>query len=125
MITCKTFEQAEKVAKEISAKELRSISIVQRGLRLANNNILINELNGLRIVPNRDFIVCNKGGNDRECHDIYTMLVTNFESPFEVKSISPKSGEHSDWFPTISSADTYYKELIEEKYRKSVQRMYV
>ena len=103
MLPFDTYEEAEEKANEISVKRLTSISIVKR--------------NG-----GKKFIVCDGGGNDRKSHDNFIMLITNYETPFEVYSISPKSGEHWDLFPTVERANGYYKELVGCGYRKSITR---
>lgn len=106
MISCKTLEQAETIAKEISAKELRSISIVKR-------------------YRGSNFIVCDNyknGIEDRKCHDKFILLVTNYKAPFGVYSVSPKSGEHWEYYPTEQQRDDRYKELVKDRYRKDIRK---
>jgi len=103
MIVTKIFEEAEKIAMQKSAEQLKSIEIVKR-LRGTN------------------FIVCDKGGDDRKCHDNFVMLITNFESPFEIYSLTLKcSSEIIESFPTKELADAHY---TEKSYRRNIMKNY-
>jgi hypothetical protein len=115
MISCKTFEQAESIAKKLSAEQLRSISIVQR----------CNYGKSYKTAyEGQPFIVCDNyknGIEDRKSHDKYIMLITNYNTPFEVYSISPKSGEHWEMFPTKELALIRMSELRKDGYRKNIR----
>lgn len=100
-----TYEEAEKVAKEISKQELRGLSIVKR-------------YNG------KKFIIATNVKRDRKSHDIHIMRVQNFESPYLIFSYSSKSGQHEEGFPTQKMADQRYKQLLEEKYRTKIYKKY-
>lgn len=57
-----------------------------------------------------------------KCHDSHVFFCHNYETPFEVNSISPKSGEHLDSFPTKELANIYYKGLIVDNYRRNIYK---
>jgi hypothetical protein len=114
MKTFKKYLDAEKYAMEISAKELRCISIVH----LFREGLSRNDLKKIK----RDFTVMDTK-NEWYFGIDHVMLISNFETPFIVRSISPKSGEHINGFPTKELADVFYKKLVEEKYRNGIYRV--
>lgn len=100
-----SYDQALEVAMEISKQELRGLQIVTR-------------------CDDTKFIIVTNIDRDRKSHDYMIMWVQNFESPYEIHSISPKSGEHIEGFPTTELADARYKELTECGYRKNIYKKY-
>lgn len=110
MITANTFPEIKAIANRISKKELRSISIWQR-FDFKNQKYC------------DDFMVFTEPDEQKHL-DKFIMLITNFDSPFEVYSKSPKSGEHWEYFPTAELVDKRYSELIKEKYRTDIRRKY-
>lgn len=118
MISCKTYPEAEKIAMAISKKELRSISIVQRCNYGKPSKTAYD---------GQDFIVCDNyknGIEDRMSHDKFVMLISNYETPFEISSVSPKSGLHIECFPTKEQANVRYKEIIKDNYRRQISKNY-
>lgn len=111
MLSYKNIESAIEKANELSAQRLKSIEIVKR---FDFNKQMTDEFN---------FVVC-ECGNDRKHLDYFVLLVTNFECPFRVDSMSPKSGQHIDSFPTKQLADEYYSKLCKEKYRYLIYKRY-
>lgn len=100
MKSFKKYIDAETYANEVSAKELKPISIVH----LHNK---------------KDFTVIDK--KDEWFWGItHVMLITNFEARFIVHSISPKSGEHFEGFPTKELSNKRETELRNSKYRKNI-----
>ena len=102
----KSFEKyidAENYAKEVSAKDLKPISIVH-------------------LLNSKDFTVMDKK-DEWFCHIQHVMLISNFITPFEVHSISHKSGKHIEGFATKELAQSRYKELMKENYRKDIRQM--
>ena len=101
----KSFEKyidAETYAKEVSARELKPISIVH----------LFNK---------KDFTVMD---TPEWFFGIqYIMLISNFKTPFEVHSTSPKSGKHIEGFATKELAQSRCTELRKENYRKDIYQL--
>ena len=98
MIECQNLEDAIEVAKEISAKRLECISIVKR------------------CCSNDNFIICDNGSQDRDSNDTYIKLIKNFDTPYYMVYQSPKSGEHTDFFPTKELRDAIYSEKCATNY---------
>jgi DNA-dependent RNA polymerase auxiliary subunit epsilon len=84
-------------AKKVSAKQLKCIEVVQR-------------------YHGGNYIVCDKGGKDRKANDKFIQLVKNFDTPYYMRYISPKSGEHIDFFPTKELRDKAYSDKIATDY---------
>ncbi len=111
----KSFEKyidAENYAKEVSARDLKSISIVH----------LFNE-QGKNYRKDRthkkDFTVMDT--KDEWFYGIqHVMLITNYTTPFEVRSESPKSGLQIQGFPTKELAMKSYDELKRAGYHKNL-----
>lgn len=93
------FIQAELEANKISKKENRTISIVRR--------------NG-----EKEFIVCDKGGNDRNAHDVFVVFISNFVTRYRMKSKSNKSGEHIEYFATKEGRQKQFE--LNKDYRTNV-----
>lgn len=111
----KSFEKfidAETYAMEVSAKKLKSISIVH----LFNGKSKIeNEQKNTK----RDFTVMDK--KDEWSYGInFVMNIQNYETPFEISYISPKVGRIYQYFPTKEQRDNCYKELVKENFFKYV-----
>lgn len=107
----KRFEKyidAENYAKEVSARELKSISIVH----LFNSKSKKME---------KDFTVMDIK-NEWFYGLQLVMSVKNYKTPFEVHSYSPKSGKHVEAFATSEMAEARAKELRKEGYRKDIHR---
>jgi len=100
MKSFKKYIDAENYAKEVSAKELKSISIVH-------------------LFQKKDFTVMDKP-NEWQYGISHVMSIHNFATPFEVHSKSPRSGIHIEAFPTKEFAQKRYDKLIQEKYRQDV-----
>lgn len=101
----KSFEKfidAESYAMEVSAQKLKSISIVKR-------------------MTGKNFIVCDEGGSDAKCHDQFVMLISNYETPFEVHYTSIKAGKIIQGFALKELRDEFYKELINHKYKDVIR----
>ena len=111
MLIYKNIESAIETAEQLSAQRLDCISIVKR---YDFKKQRIDEFN---------FVVCDCG-NDRKHLDSFVLLVKNFETPFEVDSVSPKSGQHTDCFATKELANEYYSKLCKENYRHSIYKKY-
>lgn len=107
MKTFKKYIDAENYAKEVSAKELRHISIVRlpKGKRWKDGH-------------NSEFVVFEK--NEWSWGVEHVMLITNYETLFEVRYTSPKSGVIIQGFPTKELRDIRYKELVSDKYWKDI-----
>lgn len=103
----KRFEKyidAENYAKEVSARELRPISIVH--LYCAKTK---------KWGGNKDFTVMDT--KDEWYYGInHVMLITNFETPFKIIFTSPKSGGHTEYFPTEEKQKARLKEIRDTKY---------
>jgi hypothetical protein len=110
MKSFKKFIEAEKYAKEVSAKNLKPVSIVRLpcGKKYKDGYSL-------------DFTVMD---TKDEWHwgVEYVMLITNYKTPFEVKYISPKRGLITQAFPTKELRDIRFKELLSDKYWKDISR---
>lgn len=102
MQTFKDYNEALIYANRISAERLTSITIVQR--------------------VEDEYIVCDNGCNDRQAHDHHVMMVTNFESPYELHYVSPKSGQHIDMFPTREKLEQRYKVIVNTKYYFNISK---
>lgn len=99
----KSFEKyidAENYAKEVSAKELRTISIVH-------------------LFQEKDFTVMDIK-NEWSYGIQHVMSIKNYDTPFEVHFISPKSGSHIEAYPTKEMANTRVAELKKEGYRRDI-----
>ena len=103
MKTFKKYIDAEKYAMEISAKELRCISIVH----LFREGKSRNDLKDMK----RDFTVMDTP-NEWYFGIDYVMLISNFETPFQIFYTSPKAGSVSEMYPTKEQRDVRYKELL-------------
>lgn len=102
----KSFEKyidAENYANEVSARDLKPISIVH-------------------LLNSKDFTVMDTK-DEWFCHIQFVMLISNFTTPFEVHSTSPNSGKHIEGFTTKELAQSRYKELVKENYRKDIRQM--
>lgn len=114
MKTFKKYIDAENYAKEVSARELKPISIVhffnEQGKNYRKDR-----------THSKDFTVMDK--KDEWFYGLqHVMCVTNYKTPFEVHSYSPKSGKHVEAFPTSEMAEARVKELKKEGYRKDIYR---
>jgi hypothetical protein len=96
MQTFRDYNEALIYANRISAERLVSITIVQR--------------------VEDEYIVCDNGSNDRQAHDHHIMMVTNFDSPYELHYKSPKSGQDIAMFPTREKLEQRYKEMVKDTY---------
>ncbi len=111
----KSFEKyidAENYAKEVSARDLKPISIVH----------LFNE-QGKNYRKDRthkkEFTVMDT--KDEWFFGIeHVMLICNYTTPFEVHSESPKSGLQIQGFPTKELATNNYNELKRAGYHKNI-----
>jgi len=103
MKSFKKYIDAENYANEVSARELKPISIVH-------------------LLNNKDFTVMDTK-DEWFCHIQHVMLISNFKTPFEVHSTSPKSGKQIQGFATKELAQNCYKELIKENYRKDIRQI--
>lgn len=105
----KSFEKyidAENYAKEVSAQQLKPISIVHLFESKPWNH-------------KREFTVMDT--KDEWFYGIeHVMCIVNYDTPFLVHSYSPKSGQHTEGFPTKELADNRAKELRNEKYRRDI-----
>lgn len=103
----KTFEKyidAEKYAMEVSAKELKSISIVN-------------------LFKKKDFTVMDTP-NEWFYGITHVMLITNFETPFELHWKLFKNGSTIiEAFPTQELVEKRFKELKGAGYGKNLFRM--
>lgn len=100
MKSFKKYIDAENYANEVSAKQLKSISIVH----------LFNQ---------KDFTVMDTP-NEWFYGIEFVMLISNFKILFEVHSKSPDSDKHIEGFPTKELAEQRFKELHKAKYRKDI-----
>jgi len=112
MKSFKKYIDAENYAKEVSAKELKPISIVH----------LFNE-QGKNYRKDRthqkDFTVMDT--KDEWFYGIqFVILISNYITPFEVRSESPKSGLQIQAFPTKELAMNNYNELKIAGYHKNI-----
>jgi len=94
------FIDAEKKANEISKKKKYAISIIRRCCKY-------------------NFIVIEKG-SERKANDVFITLITNYQTRFKVRSHSPKSGEHTDYFATEEQMKNYAETLKKENYRTNI-----
>lgn len=105
----KSFEKyidAENYAKEVSARELKPINIVHLFDSKPSNR-------------KKEFTVIDI--KDEWFYGIQlVMCIKNYDTPFEVHSYSPKSGQHVEAFPTRELADIRAIELKRERYRRDV-----
>jgi hypothetical protein len=92
---------AEKYAKEVSARDLKSISIVH-------------------LFPSKKEFTVMDTKNEWFYGIEYVMSIKNYDTPFEVHSVSPKSGLHIEAYPTKEMANTRAVELRKEGYRRDV-----
>jgi hypothetical protein len=111
MKTFTTYNKALKTANEMSAKELRSISIWQR-YDFTNQKY------------EKGFMIFTEP-NEQKHLDKFIMLVTNFKSPYGVHFISPKSGEHWQFFPTQQQAQELFDAYVKLKYHRDIYKLYV
>lgn len=114
MKSFKKFIDAEKYAMEVSAKELRGISIVH----LFRDGKSRNDLKNIK----RDFTVMDTK-NEWFYGIDYVMLISNYETPFEVHFTSPKSGKHIEGYATKELAENRCKELKNDNYTKDIYQI--
>ena len=94
------FVDAEKKANEISKEKKVSVSIIKRCCK-------------------HNFIVIEKG-SERKANDVFITSITNYSTRFRVRSHSPKSGEHTDYFATEKRMRDYVERLKKENYRTNI-----
>jgi len=105
------YVDAENYAKEVSARELKPVSIVHLFSGKRTGSWVDSLGNVKHTYGEKEFTVMDTP-NEWFYGIEHVMLVRNFESPFEVHSFSPKSGNHVQAFPTKELAD---KKVIELK----------
>jgi len=103
-----TIGEAKEVGMKKSKKNLKGYSIFKRNSQHKDG-------------ANKFYIV---GEIKVKCHDCFQFYCHNYNTPFEVKSTSPKSGLHIDMFPTVELADIHYNELLKENYRTDIYKKY-
>jgi hypothetical protein len=103
MKSFKKYIDAENYAKEVSAKNLKPISIVH-------------------LLNCKDFTVMDTK-DEWFCHIQHVMLISNFKTLFEVHSVSPKSGKHIEGFATKELAQNRRTELEKGNYRKNIYQL--
>jgi hypothetical protein len=105
----KSFEKyidAENYAKEVSARDLKPISIVHLFEKRRKDH-------------KKDFVVMDIK-DEWYWGIVFVMLITNYETHFEVGYTSPKVGRIVEAFPTKELATNRYKELVKENFRKDI-----
>jgi hypothetical protein len=108
LLFLKTFEDAKKIAGEMSAQLLKPICIWQR-FDFDNQCYLSSY-----------FIFTGKDGDQRHL-DKVVYCVVNYESPYSVTYTSPKHNlELTEYYPTIEQRSDRLNELIRAKYWKNI-----
>jgi len=89
-------------ANELSKSLLKPISIWK------HNGIIYIPLEGSDVIP----------------HSNYVILIKNYDTPYRVKYVSPKSGEHDDGFESLEKSKKHRDYLINKIGLKNVNLKY-